>query len=152
MYGEGVFIGYRAYERRQLEPRFPFGHGLSYTTFAYEDLTVSEKVKPGEPVRGAVTVTNTGDVAGAEVVQFYVRDVDASVMRPEKELKAFARVPLEPGQLAVVPFLLDERALSFWDEDTHGWRAEPGRFELLVGASSADIRATADFMLEEAGS
>jgi beta-glucosidase len=150
VYGEGVFIGYRAYEKRRLAPRFPFGHGLSYTEFEYGELVLaSDRIGPGDDVRASITVTNRGQRAGSEIVQLYVRDVEASVHRPEKELKAFARVQLEPGQTAVVPFLLDRRALSFWDTTTSSWRAEPGQFEVLVGASSADIRSRASFHLDD---
>ncbi|MDQ1397273.1 MAG: beta-glucosidase [Acidimicrobiaceae bacterium] len=148
VYGEGVFIGYRAYEKRRLSPRFAFGHGLSYTTFDYGEVVLAaDRIGPGDDVRATVTVTNSGTCAGAEVVQVYVRDVEASVMRPEKELKAFARVHLEPGQTSVIPFLLDERALSFWDTKSKRWRAEPGQFEILVGGSSVDIRSRASFVL-----
>ena len=141
MYGEGIFVGYRFYDARRIEPRFAFGHGLSYTTFAYGELTVE-----GDEI--AVDVTNTGERAGAEVVQLYVRDVEASVRRPEKELKGFAKVVIEPGRTERVRFTLDDRAFAFWDPPSGdgtsgGWRVEPGEFELLVGASSADIRARA---------
>ena len=142
LYGEGVFVGYRFYEARRIEPRFAFGHGLSYTTFAYGDLTVD-----ADDV--AVDVTNTGDRTGAEVVQLYVRDVEATVRRPEKELKGFAKVVIEPGRTERVHFTLDDRAFAFWDPRSGGWRVEPGEFELLVGASSADIRARAVHTREE---
>jgi beta-glucosidase len=142
LYGEGVFVGYRFYEARRIEPRFAFGHGLSYTTFAYGDLTVD-----ADDV--AVDVTNTGDRTGAEVVQLYVRDVEASVRRPEKELKGFAKVVIEPGRTQRVHLTLDDRAFAFWDPQWGGWRVEPGEFELLVGASSADIRARAVHRREE---
>jgi beta-glucosidase len=131
-YGEGVFVGYRWYDTRQLEPRFCFGHGLSYTTFEL-----------GEPQWTApelrVPVTNTGAVRGAEVVQCYVRDVDASVARPEHELKAFAKVWLEPGETREVVLTLPDRAFAFWDVEKHDWTVEPGSFELRVGTSSRDI-------------
>lgn len=148
LYGEGVFVGYRFYEARRIEPRFAFGHGLSYTTFAYGGLMID-----GDAI--AVDVTNTGHRTGAEVVQLYVRDVDASVRRPEKELKGFAKVMIEPGRTERVHFTLDDRAFAFWDASSGdrasgGWRVEPGEFELLVGASSADIRARATCTRETA--
>jgi beta-glucosidase len=145
LYGEGVFVGYRFYEARRIEPRFAFGHGLSYTTFAYGDLVLDSR--PGA-VQVAVDVTNSGDRTGAEVVQLYVRDIEASVRRPEKELKGFAKVVLEPGRTERVHFTLDDRAFAFWDPPSGGWRVEPGEFELLVGASSADIRARTTFTRE----
>ena len=139
LYGEGIFVGYRFYDARRIAPRFAFGHGLSYTTFAYADLAVDG----GDTVAVRVDITNTGDRVGAEVVQLYVRDVEASVRRPEKELKRFAKVIVEPGATERVHFTLDDRALAFWDEAAADWRVEPGAFELLVGPSSVDIRARA---------
>jgi len=138
LYGEGVFVGYRFYEARRIEPRFAFGHGLSYTTFAYSNL-VAHAGRAAIDV--AVDVTNTGDRVGAEVVQLYVRDVESSVRRPEKELKGFVKVVVEPGRTERVHFTLDDRAFAFWDTTSGGWRVERGEFELLVGASSVDIRA-----------
>jgi beta-glucosidase len=151
LYGEGVFVGYRFYEARRIEPRFAFGHGLSYTTFAYSNLAAHAG---RAAIDVAVDVTNTGDRAGAEVVQLYVRDVEASVRRPEKELKGFVKVAVEPGRTERVHFTLDDRAFAFWDTtsgDTTsgGWRVERGEFELLVGASSADIRARTTCTREE---
>ena len=133
VYGEGVFVGYRHFDTHGVEPLFPFGHGLSYTTFDYRHLKV-------DGPRVSVDVTNTGKRAGAEIVQVYVRPLDASVPRPDRELKAFAKVHLEPGQTETVAFELPLRAFQHWDG---GWRGEGGRFEVLVGASSRDIRAGA---------
>jgi beta-glucosidase len=138
LYGEGVFVGYRWYDARDLPVRFAFGHGLSYTTFGYGPLTA---VDTGDAVTATVQVTNTGTRAGAEVVQLYVRDVEAAVARPPKELRAFATVHLEPGEGRDLTFSLDDRAFAYWDAGARQWRVEPGVFELLVGASSADIRA-----------
>ncbi len=146
-YGEGIFVGYRYYDAKGIEPLFPFGHGLSYTTFAYSDLQAPAQVKPGEPVMVSVTVTNTGDRAGKEVVQLYVRDVVASLPRPPKELKRFAKIALQPGESQTVHFELDARALAFYDPDRKAWIAEPGEFEVLIGSSSRDIRARATFEL-----
>jgi beta-glucosidase len=132
-YGEGVFVGYRWYDTRRIEPRFSFGHGLSYTTFALGDATWD-----GDEVR--VTVTNTGTRRGAEVVQVYVHDAEASVARPDQELKAFRKVWLDPGASATVSLPLDDRAFAFWDVDRHEWLVEAGDFELRIGTSSRDIR------------
>ncbi len=147
LYGEGIFVGYRYYDKKDVEPLFPFGHGLSYTTFAYSDPQVPATVEAGEPVHVSVTVTNTGAVAGQEVVQVYVGDPVSSLVRPPKELKGFKKVHLEPGQSAVVEFTLDERALSFYDPYQGRWVAEPGAFNVLFGSSSRDIRAQASFTL-----
>ena len=146
LYGEGVFVGYRFYEARRIEPRFAFGHGLSYTTFAYGDLAVRDRQAA---IEVAVDVTNTGARTGAEVVQLYVRDIEASVRRPEKELKGFAKVVVEPGRTERVHFTLDDRAFAFWDAAAGGWRVEPGEFELLVGSSSTDIRVRSSYTREE---
>jgi beta-glucosidase len=147
LYGEGIFVGYRYYDAKGVGPLFPFGFGLSYTTFAYGDLQVPKTAKHGEPIEVSVTVTNTGDRAGKEVVQLYVRDVESSLVRPVKELKGFAKVTLEPGERKTVSFALDQRALSFYDPYRKAWVAEPGKFKVLVGSSSRDIRAKAAFEL-----
>ncbi|HEY8490224.1 MAG TPA: glycoside hydrolase family 3 C-terminal domain-containing protein [Dehalococcoidia bacterium] len=150
-YGEGVFVGYRGYERRRVTPRFPFGHGLSYTTFAYGPVTLDRNAAgPGEPVTVTVTVRNTGDRPGREVVQVYVRDVESSLLRPEKELKGFAKVALRPGEEREVRIVLPPRAFAAWDPARHDWVAEPGEFEILVGASAADLRGRAVLHLREA--
>jgi beta-glucosidase len=149
LYGEGVFVGYRYYDAKGVEPLFPFGFGLSYTTFEYSDLRVPEAVQPGEPVDVSVTVTNTGARAGKEIVQLYVADRASSLPRPPKELKGFKKVALDPGESAAVEFVLDRRALSFYDPYEQQWVAEPGEFEALVGCSSRDIRLSAGFFLEE---
>jgi len=148
LYGEGIFVGYRYYDARDVEPLFPFGFGLSYTTFAYSDLRVlPQEAQAGEPIEVAVTVTNTGDRAGKEVVQLYVHDRASTLARPPKELKGLKKVFLEPGESTVVNLVLDQRALSFYDPDREQWVAEPGEFEVLVGSSSRDVRARATFKL-----
>jgi beta-glucosidase len=137
LYGEGLFIGYRAFDRTGVAPRFPFGHGLSYTSFSYGAATVA-----ADGASVSVDVTNTGAVAGDEVVQLYVRDVEATVTRPEKELKGFVRLRgVAPGETRTASFALDDRSFAFWDPAAHDWVVEPGEFELLVGASSADLRS-----------
>jgi beta-glucosidase len=148
VYGEGIFVGYRHYEYREIEPLYPFGHGLSYTTFEYSEWTMPEVVKRGEAVKIYVKVKNTGTVAGKEVAQLYVRDVQASVQRPVKELKGFAKVALQPGEEKTVAFELNERALAYYDPDRKAWVAEPGEFEVLIGSSSRDIRLRTKFTLQ----
>ena len=148
VYGEGIFVGYRHYEYREVEPLFPFGHGLSYTTFEYSEWTMPEVVKRGETVKVYVKVKNTGAVAGKEVAQLYVRDVQASVQRPVKELKGFAKVALQPGEEKTVAFEMNERALAYYDPDRQAWVAEPGEFEVLIGSSSRDIRLRTKFTLQ----
>ena len=147
VYGEGIFVGYRHYDYRDVEPLFPFGHGLSYAAFDYTDFQVTSSVKRGETVKAAVTVKNIGAVAGQEVVQVYVRDEQASLQRPVKELKNFVKVALQPGEAKTIEFELNERALSFYNPDRKQWVAEPGTFEVLIGSSSRDIRAQASFEL-----
>jgi beta-glucosidase len=147
-YGEGIFVGYRGFDRSNVEPLFPFGYGLSYTTFEYSGLTVSPpKVKAGGQVKVGLQVRNTGARAGAEVVQLYLHDVESSLPRPEKELKGFARVMLQPGETRTLTFTLDGSSLAFFDPDKGDWVAEKGAFEVLVGASSRDIRLKGGFSL-----
>ena len=142
-YGEGMFIGYRWYDARRLPVMFPFGHGLSYTTFAYSNARVSAaRFTDADRLTVTVDVANTGTRSGAEVVQVYLRDIAASLQRPDKELRGFAKVRLEPGETRTVEIHLDEKAFKFWDPRIHDWVAEAGDFELLVGSSSADIHAT----------
>jgi beta-glucosidase len=146
-YGEGVFIGYRWYDALRRQVRYPFGHGLSYTTFAYSDLEVVVTDADAGTVEVRCTVTNTGPVAGPEVVQLYVGDPDAAVRRPVRELRGFEKVPLEPGASAVVAFTLGNRDFAYWDVATDrgdgrfgAWRREGGEFVVEVGASSRDVR------------
>jgi len=148
VYGEGIFVGYRYYDKKRIAPLFPFGHGLSYTTFAYDNLRLSaDTLAPGETLTVTVDVTNSGPRAGQEVVQLYVRDPRSTLARPEKELKGFAKVALAPGETQTVRLSLDMRALAFYDDARAAWLAEAGEFEVLAGASSADIRAHAGFSL-----
>lgn len=149
-YGEGIFVGYRYYDKKEIAPQFPFGHGLSYTTFSYANLFLSANaITPDEQLTVSVDVTNTGQRAGQEVVQLYVRDVAASVSRPLKELKGFKKVALDPGETQTVTFILDRAALAFWNAERHAWVAEAGAFEVLIGSSSADIRGRAGLELRE---
>nr|AHI85741.1 beta-glucosidase [uncultured bacterium] len=148
-YGEGLFIGYRYYDAKQQEVLFPFGFGLSYTTFEMRNLHLSKStIREGEPVTATVEVTNTGSVAGKETVQVYVRDVSASVVRPIKELKGFAKVSLQPGETKTVTIALEDRAFMFYDPDRKTWIAESGEFEILIGKSAAEIVLRQSMMLE----
>lgn len=150
IYGEGIFVGYRYYEAKQIEPRFAFGHGQSYTTFGYGELrTERERVGPDDPIRVWIDVTNTGERRGQEVVQLYVEDPESRLARPPKELRSFRKIELDPGETRTVAFELDRRALSYYDPARSDWVAEPGVFELLVGASSRDIRSRAQVVLED---
>ena len=143
-YGEGLFIGYRYYEARDVAVLFPFGYGLSYTTFAYGNMRVSaDSFDDVDGITVSVDVSNTGKVAGKEVVQLYVRDRESRLVRPDKELKGFAKVSLQPGETKTVTFDLDFRAFAYFDPAYHQWVTEDGQFDILVGASSADIRCSA---------
>ena len=148
-YNEGLFVGYRYIDKKNLKPTFPFGHGLSYTTFSYGKATI-DKSEISENDRFIVTVPvmNTGDREGKEVVQLYVQDVESSLVRPMKELKAFQKVTLKAGQTMHVSFMLDKRALSYYDDTKKEWVAEPGKFNILIGSSSQDIRSTVSFELK----
>ncbi len=138
-YGEGLLVGYRWYDARHLPTRFPFGHGCSYTTCTIGEPALSATAfEPGELVTVAVPVTNTGTRRGAEVVQCYVAPTTPRVMRPPQELKAFAKVWLEPGATTAVTLTLDDRAFAYWDPDRPGWRVDAGEYTLRIGRSSAD--------------
>jgi beta-glucosidase len=144
-YGEGIFVGYRGYDALDRQVSYPFGHGLSYTSFGYADLTTNVTGRPQDGdlvVEVTCQVTNTGDRRGSEVVQLYVRDPKASVARPVRELKAFAKVDLDPGETTAVEFALNARDLSYWSTTLNGWALEGGEFELAVGSSSRDLRLT----------
>jgi beta-glucosidase len=149
-YKEGVFVGYRGYEKNGIKPLFPFGHGLSYTTFGYANLAVTPVAgtPPGAPRwEVAFDVTNTGKRAGAAVAQVYLGNSKASVPRPPKELKGFAKVTLQPGETQHVTVPLDVRSLAYYDVKGTQWRAEAGTYDVLVGSSSADIGLTGKLTL-----
>jgi beta-glucosidase len=168
-YGEGVFMGYRGYEHRGISPRFPFGHGMSYTSYTIGEPSLSaSELGSGDMLTVSVAVTNTGTRAGSEVVQCYVAPVAPRLARPPKELKAFAKVRLEPGETKVAELVLDERAFSYWDPGDpdwerivppsavqffgrrrgtdaphrRGWQADPGDYDVMIGRSSVEITAT----------
>ena len=143
-YREGLYVGYRYYETANKAVRYPFGYGLSYTTFAYSDLKVNaDKV--------TFTITNTGSVAGAEIAQLYVEKPDAAVFRPARELKGFAKVFLKAGESKAVTIPLDDKTFRYWNVATDRWEVEGGSYQLLVGANVQDIRLTADITLPGTG-
>ena len=135
IYREDIFVGYRWADKEKIKPLFPFGHGLSYTTFAY-----------GKP--SADNVKYTGTREGQEVVQLYISDKKSSLPRPIKELKGFQKVKLAPGEEKAVTLTIDKKALSFFDDAKHEWVAEPGKFEAIIGSSSRDIKGTVPFELK----
>jgi beta-glucosidase len=147
-YSEGVFLGYRHYDRSETKPLFAFGHGLSYTTFAYSNLSVTPQTgNLNEPVTVAFEVKNTGHREGAEVAELYVGESHPSVPRPVKELKGFAKVNLKPGETRHVTLTLDRRAFSFYDVTKKDWSADTGDFTILVGGSSDSIQLRDKFTL-----
>ncbi len=148
IYGESIFVGYRFYEKRMIEPMFPFGHGLSYSTFEYSNLQLSSaNITAGDSVTVSVDVTNTGNTAGQEVVQLYLRDVESRLVRPPQELKAFAKVMLAAGETKTIELTLNEASFSYFDPAEGGWVAESGTFEVRIGRSSANIMLTAELEL-----
>jgi beta-glucosidase len=147
-YAEGIYVGYRYYDTKNVEPQFPFGFGLSYMTFEYSGLKVTPgKTDAAKPIDVSMKVRNTGSRAGAEVVELYVHDGHSKIDRPAHELKGFERVELKPGETKTVRFTLDRAALSYWSPVAKGWTADPGEFEIQVGASSRDIRLRAPLAL-----
>lgn len=142
-YSEGLFVGYRYYDKKEIEPLFPFGFGLSYTTFEYSDLRLSHnEIDEDRTLKVEVTVTNTGKMEGKEIVQLYVADRESSVIRPVKELKGFEKVSLKPGESKKVVFALDSRAFAYYETAINDWFVEYGAFDIMIGASSRDIRLT----------
>ena len=143
-YREGIFMGYRGYEKNGVKPLFPFGFGLSYTTFEYSDLSI---VKDGDEFVASFKIKNTGKVAAAEVAQVYVTDNECSVVRPNKELKGFEKVFLKPGETKTISVTLGTEAFRFYSLKAHNFVVEPGAFTVSVGSSSADIRLTSTLTL-----
>ncbi len=140
-YKEGIFVGYRYYEKKEMDVLFPFGHGLSYTQFTYSDLRLDkDRMKDEEALTVTLKVTNSGSMAGSEVVQLYVADPESRVQRPVKELKGFAKVFLDQGESKEISFKLDKRAFAYYETAISDWFVESGEFEILAGASSSDIR------------
>jgi beta-glucosidase len=147
IHGEGLYVGYRHFDRAAEAPMFPFGFGLTYTRFAYADLTAPEEARAGETIEVSFDLKNVGERPGKETAQLYVRPRGPSVERPVKELKGFAKVALEPRQSRRVTIHLDARAFSFWDPVKETWVAEPGAYDLLIGGSAADIELQATVRL-----
>jgi beta-glucosidase len=147
-YSEGVFVGYRQFDRSETKPLFAFGHGLSYTKFEYSGLSVSpQSGNLTDPATVSFGVKNIGQHEGAEIAQLYVGDSHASVPRPLKELKGFAKINLKPGESKQVTLTLDRRAFSFYDVKKSDWNAEAGEFSILVGRASDDIQLKGKFTL-----
>jgi beta-glucosidase len=151
IYKEGIFVGYRGYEHNHVKPLFPFGYGLSYTTFTFGNLAVSPEAAEANP-RVSVTfdVTNTGSRKGAEVAQVYVSPDQAKVERPERELKGFERIELQPGETKHVSVTLDARAFAYWSADSKKWTIDPGKFTVHVGDSVADTPLSGSVELTDA--
>lgn len=149
-YNEGIFVGYRWTDKqKKVKPLFPFGHGLSYTTFEYGKPTADSKTVPaGGTLTVKVTVKNTGTREGQEIVQLYLSDKKSSLPRPIKELKGFKKVKLSPGEETEVTFTIDKEALSYFDDTRHAWIAEPGKFEAIIAASATDIKGVVPFELK----
>ena len=148
-YKEGLFVGYRYYDKKEMEVLFPFGHGLSYTTFEYTHIEVDKKaILDSDSVTVKVNVKNTGNVTGKEIVQLYVNDVESRVIRPDKELKGFEKIQLQPGEEKVVTFVLGKRAFAFYDVDLKDWLVETGDFNILVGDSSKNILLSESIRVE----
>ena len=148
-YREGVFVGYRYYDKKKMEVLFPFGYGLSYTTFSYTNLKLdSRRIKDTEGLTVSVEVTNTGSRAGKEVVQLYVADKESTVMRPVKELRDFAKVELQPGETKTVTFTLGKRAFAYYSTQIHDWHVESGEFTVMIGKSSRNVVLQEDVYVE----
>ncbi|WP_418026924.1 glycoside hydrolase family 3 C-terminal domain-containing protein [Paenibacillus sp. JJ1722] len=148
-YREGIYVGYRYYDMKDIEPLFPFGYGLSYTLFEYSHLTVSQtEMKDNETFSVTVNVKNTGPVFGKEVVQLYVHDCESTVSRPEKELKGFAKVALKPGEEKTISFTLDKRSFAHYSVEHKDWHVESGEFDILLGSSSRHIALQTKVMVE----
>ena len=151
VYREGLFMGYRGFDHNGTKPLFPFGYGLSYTTFAYRNLSISEPVKNQSSwqVQVQFDVTNTGKREGADVAQVYVGSEDSRVPRPPKELKGFEKINLQPGETRHITMTLDRRAFSYYDVQTKQWRADPGRYKVFVGQSEEAIKLDGEFTLSD---
>lgn len=148
-YDEGFFVGYRWTDKEKIKPLFPFGHGLSYTTFKYGKAIFDKKeMHEDETIQITIPVTNTGTRAGAEIVQLYIGDKESSLPRPLKELKGFSKVSLAPGETKVISFSISKDALSFFDDTRHEWITEPGKFEVFIAASATDIKSRLSFDLK----
>ena len=145
-YEEGIFVGYRYFEYNNIKPLFPFGYGLTYTTFKYNKIKMENDLISGdEIIRVSVELENTGDIEGAEVVQLYLHDIESSLPRPFKELKGFKKILLKPKQKETISFELNRKDLAFFDDDLNDWAVENGRFKILIGSSSEEIHLETEF-------
>ena len=148
-YSEGIFVGYRGYEHNGIQPQYPFGFGLSYTTFSYSDLKIAPpQLNGNNHVTVSFTVTNTGNLAGAEIAELYVGQQNPPIARPIKELKGFQKVFLQPGESKKVTLELDQRSVAYFNTTIHQWDGLPGTYNVLVGASSQDIRLSGQFSIK----
>jgi beta-glucosidase len=139
-YGEGIFIGYRYYDKKKIEPNFPFGYGLSYTTFTYSDIKANTtSAKDSDDITISLKVKNTGNVAGKEVVQLYVHEQESEAARPENELKHFEKVALLPGEEKTVTFHLISRDFAYFNSRIHDWAIKSGKFDIRIGGSSRNL-------------
>ena len=146
---EGIYVGYRWTDKKNIKPAFAFGHGLSYTQFAISNLRCDKNLmNQNDSITFTVNVKNTGKRAGAETIQLYIHDVKASVDRPYKELKGFQKVYLQPGESKDVNITINKQALSFYDETAASWKAEAGKFEALVGNASDQLKLKKAFELK----
>lgn len=149
-YGEGIFTGYRYYDKKGIEPLFPFGHGLSYTTFEYSDLRIKgSRIKKGEDLNISLSIKNNGKIIGKEVIQVYAGKRETEVLRPPKELKGFKKIELRPGESKEVSFRIRTAELAYYDTAVRGWVTEPGYYDILIGSSSRDIRLQGEVFVEE---
>lgn len=148
VYSEGVFVGYRYYDAREMQVAFPFGYGLSYTTFAYSNLRLDrQEITDQETLTVSVDITNTGNVAGKEIVQLYIRDNTRACRRPDKELKGYEKVALEPGETKTVTMMLDYRSFAWYNTDLKDWYAASGKYDVMVGTSSRQICLSASVQI-----
>jgi len=147
-YKEGVLVGYRGYQAKGVHPLFPFGYGLSYTTFRFSHLAITQKTNADSPIQVSFDVSNTGIRGGAEVTQLYIGDPSSQVPRPPKELKGFERVTLKPGELSHVIFKLNRRSLAYWDVSSRNWKVDPGKFVAYAGDSSEHLPLRAEFTIK----
>jgi beta-glucosidase len=151
LYGESIFVGYRYFEKKRIKPLFPFGHGLSYTTFSYGDIKTDKSTyRDDEQVTVTLDVTNTGKAAGKEIVQLYVQPIETErpILRPLKELKAFEKITLVPGETKTISLTLGFRAFAWYDADIKDWRVETGKYNILAAASSEDVRCFAEISVQ----
>ena len=148
-YSDGIFVGYRYFDKKNITPLFPFGYGLSYTTFEYKNLKIDKIADQNKSSwKVSFQLTNTGKTKGTEIPQLYIKDVESTLSRPEKELKAFDRITLNPGETKTVEFLITGEKLSYFDPEKHEWITEPGEFQAEVGSSSRNIALKGTFTLE----